>query len=179
MDAAGLRGASANNSHLRSRIQLSYGIRLAMNKAFIREPEPDGRAFCPVCGSLGSPVERAVLDRHIRPEARGMLGDAAWFCGFARCDAAYFNLFNAVVGVAELIVPVYPKDLDAPICACFGLNYDDVAADAAAGTPTRIRANLRRAETAARCEELAADGRSCLSSIQELYQRLRKEREDQ
>ena len=71
--------------------------------------------------------------------------------------------------------PVYPKDLDAPICACFGLDYDDVAADAAEGTPTRIRANLAQAKTAARCEELAADGRNCLGAIQELYQRLREE----
>jgi hypothetical protein len=155
---------------------LEAGEGQAMNKAFVREPEPDGRAFCPLCGSLGSPVEHAVLDRHIRPTARGLVGDAAWFCSFPRCDAAYFNLFNAVVRVEELNEPVYPKDLDAPICACFGLNYDDVAADAAAGTPTRIRTNLARAKTAARCEELAADGRSCLGAIQELYQRLREER---
>lgn len=146
-----------------------------MNKAFVREPEPDGRAFCPLCGSLGSPVEHAVLNRHIRPASRGLVGDSAWFCSFPRCDAAYFNLFNAVVRVEELNVPVYPKDLDAPICACFGLDYDDVAADAAEGTPTRIRANLAQAKTAARCEELAADGRSCLGAIQELYQRLREE----
>ena len=67
-----------------------------MNKAFVREPEPDGRAFCPLCGSLGSPVEHAVLDRHIQPASRGLVGDSAWFCSFPRCDAAYFNLFNAV-----------------------------------------------------------------------------------
>lgn len=150
-----------------------------MNKAFVREPEPDGRAFCPLCGSLGSPVEHGVLDRYVRPESRGTLGDSGWFCAFARCDAAYFNLFNAVVSVGELVTPVYPKDLDAPICGCFGLNYDDVAADAAEGTPTRIRANLARAKTEARCELLAADGRSCVGALQELYMKLLAQQRDE
>jgi hypothetical protein len=122
---------------------------------------------------LGSPVEHQVLDRFIQSEARGLLGDAAWFCAFPRCDAAYFNLFNVVVGVDELTTPVYPKDLDAPICACFGLSYDDVAADVADGVPTRLRANMERAKSEARCEHLAADGRSCEGALQELYLRLR------
>jgi hypothetical protein len=143
-----------------------------MNKAFVREPEPDGRAFCPLCGSLGSPVEQAVLDRYVQPESRGLLGDSAWFCSFPRCDAAYFNLFNAVVGVTKLTSTVYPKDLDAPICGCFGLNYDDVAADAEEGAPTRIRANLARAKVSARCEQLAVDGQSCVGALQELYMKL-------
>lgn len=29
-----------------------------MNKAFLREPEPDGRAYCPWCQSLGEAVGR-------------------------------------------------------------------------------------------------------------------------
>ena len=145
-----------------------------MNKAFVREPESDGRAFCPRCGALGAPVEHLVLDRRIRPESRGLLGDTAWFCAFPRCEAAYFNLFDAVVGIEELTAPVYPKDLDAPICACFGLNYDDVADDVADGVPKRLRANMERAKMSARCEQLAADGRSCAAALQELYLRLRE-----
>ena len=145
-----------------------------MNKAFIREPEPDGRAFCPRCGSLGVPVEYGPLDAHILPEFRNKVGDFAWFCAFPRCDAAYFNLFDAVVSIAELNGPVYPKDLDAPICPCFGLTYDDVAADAAEGTPRRIRENLARSQSdEARCESLAPDGRNCITAVQELYVRLR------
>ena len=145
-----------------------------MNKAFIREPEPDGRAFCPRCGSLGVPVEHQTLDAHIRAEFRNKLGDSAWFCGFPRCDSAYFNLFGAVVPIEELQTRVYPKDLDAPICACFGLNYDDVAADAAEGAPRRIRENLARSQSSeARCETLAPDGRNCIGAVQELYVRLR------
>jgi hypothetical protein len=149
-----------------------------MNKAFVREPEPDGRAFCPICGSLGLPVEDAVLNRHIRPASRGVVGDAAWFCGFPRCDAAYFNLFNAVVTVEELNAPVYPKDLTAPICACFGLTREDIESDANEGAPNRIRANLVKAQSGqAECEARAADGRDCIGTIQRLYQQFLKDRQ--
>jgi hypothetical protein len=74
----------------------------------------------------------------------------------------------------ELLAPVYPYDPDAPICACFGLTYDDVDADVREGTPTRIRALLAKSKSdAARCETLAANGRCCISAVQELYMRLR------
>jgi hypothetical protein len=149
-----------------------------MNKAFVREPEQDGRAYCPRCGALGLPVGRGPLDIHIRAESRRKLGESAWYCGFPRCDVAYFNLFDMIVEVNELAAPVYPYDLDAPLCACFGLTYDDVAADVHEETPTRIRAVLARSKTAeARCHELAADGRSCMSTVQELYMRLRNQAE--
>jgi hypothetical protein len=145
-----------------------------MNKAFIREPEDDGRAYCPRCKSLGVPVESGPLDRHIRPESRGKLRDAAWFCGFPRCVVAYFNQFEAVVTMDELKAPVYPYDPNAPLCACFGLTYDDVEADVRDGTPTRIRELLAKSKSSdAHCQMLAPDGRCCMSAVQELYMRLR------
>lgn len=145
-----------------------------MNKAFIREAEFDGRAHCPRCGTLGAPVEHGPLDRYIRPESRSKLGDFGWFCGYAHCDVAYFNLFDAVVLTDELQSPVYPKDLDAPICACFGLGYDDVEADVSDETPRRIRELLAKSKTAeARCAVAAADGRPCIAAVQELYMKLR------
>jgi hypothetical protein len=145
-----------------------------MNKAFIREPEFDGRAFCPRCGTLGTPVEAGPLDTHIRPESRSKMHDSAWFCNFARCDVAYFNLYDAIVSVDELNSPVYPHDPDAPICACFGLTYDDVLADVGDDEPARIRRLIGLMKTSeARCHSLAADGRPCLSAVQELYMRLR------
>ena len=145
-----------------------------MNKAFVREPEDDGRAYCPRCRSLGIAVEAGPLDTHIRPESRAKLRDPAWFCNFPRCDVAYFNQFEAFVTVGELMAPVYPKDPDAPICACFGFKYDDVIADVDEGTPIRIRALLAKSKSPeARCRMAAADGRSCMATVQELYMKLR------
>jgi hypothetical protein len=147
-----------------------------MNKAFVREPEDDGRAFCPRCGTLGVPVNSGPLDTHIRPESRAKMLDAAWYCGFHRCEVAYFNLFGGVVVMNELKAPVYPYDANAPICACFGLTYDDVVADVDERTPTRIRAILARSKAeGAPCHTLAADGRSCMGAVQELYMRLRSQ----
>ncbi len=145
-----------------------------MNKAFVREPEFDGRLHCPRCGTLGVAVGPEPLDRYIRAESRGKMQEAAWFCPFPRCEVAYFNQLEVVVLTNELTMPVYPKDYDAPICACFGLTYGDVEADVKEGQPTRIRALLAKSKSpAARCRELAADGRSCMSTVQELYMRLR------
>ena len=147
-----------------------------MNKAFVKEPEFDGRAYCPRCGTLGSPVEHGPLDTHIRPESRNKLGDSGWFCSYPHCDVAYFNLFEAIVTNDELKAPVYPHDFDAPICACFGLTYDDVEADVREGTPTRIRELLAKSKSPeARCEAIAADGRCCMGAVQELYMRLRSD----
>lgn len=114
------------------------------------------------------------MDTHIRPESRPKMLHDAWFCGSPSCDVAYFNQFDSVVLTDELTRPVYPKDRDAPICACFGLTYDDVAADVAEGAPARVRQLLARAKSSdARCQTLAADGRSCIAAVQELYMRLR------
>jgi Zinc binding domain len=145
-----------------------------MNKAFVREPDDDGRAYCPRCRSLGIEVGSGPLDAHVLPESRDKLRDDAWFCNFPRCDVAYFNQFDVVVGVDELNVLIYPKEPNAPICACFGLTYDDVEADVREGTPTRIRTLLAQSKSPeANCATLAADGRCCMQAVQELYMKLR------
>ena len=41
-----------------------------MNKAFVREPDSDGRVFCPRCGALGLVVGAEPMDTHVRPESR-------------------------------------------------------------------------------------------------------------
>lgn len=143
-----------------------------MNKAFIREPEPDGRAYCPRCGSLGTPVHQDTLDHHVRSEHRQQLGDSAWFCEFARCEVAYFDLFDRMITVGELSGPVYPKDPAAPLCACFGFTAEDLEADVRDGTPVRIRRLLSRSQSdEAQCRTLAADGRCCIREVQRLYLR--------
>ena len=143
-----------------------------MNKAFIREPEFDGSAYCPRCGSLGTAVTEAALDRYVKEEFRSRIGQSAWFCPFARCDAAYFDLLERVVAVGELRQGVYPKDPAAPICACFGFTLDEIEADLQEGAPTRIRALLSKTKSSeARCSDLAADGHCCMPEVQRLYVR--------
>jgi hypothetical protein len=147
-----------------------------MNKAFVREPDDDGRGYCPRCKSLGIPVGPGPLDTHIRAELRAKMHDAAWYCDYSHCEVGYFNQFDAIVLVDELQSPVYPKDLDAPICACFGLTYDDIEADVRDGSPTRIRDLLAKSKSpAANCSTLAADGRPCIGAVQELYMKLRSQ----
>ncbi len=141
-----------------------------MNKAFVREPEFDGKAYCPQCGSLGVGVCEATLDHHVQEAVRSRLADAAWYCGFAKCEIAYFDLFESRVSVEELRMPVYPKDADAPICPCFGFTLDDIEADVTEGTPVRIRELLANTKSnAANCRVLAADGQCCMREVQRLY----------
>ncbi|MCA9131550.1 MAG: hypothetical protein KDA45_00275 [Planctomycetales bacterium] len=143
-----------------------------MNKAFVREPDFDGRANCPRCGALGTEVGSATLDHHLQPSSRPQLGEAAWFCDFARCEVAYFDLFDRLVLVEELQTQVYPKAEEAPICACFGFTLQDIEADVEEGTPTRIRALLAKSKSSeARCSTLAANGRCCIGEVQKLYMR--------
>ena len=143
-----------------------------MNKAFVREPEFDGRAYCPRCGSLGTPVSKAALDHHVQQRSRSRMGDSAWFCSFARCDVVYFDLLECFVTVSELQSTVYPKDAAAPICACFGFTLEDIEADVRQGTPTRIRELLAKSKSDdAQCHTLAADGRCCMREVQRLYMR--------
>lgn len=141
-----------------------------MNKAFVREPDDDGKVYCPRCGSLGIPVGSGPLDTHILPEFRAKLSDTACFCGSKQCEVAYFNWFEVVVLVDELQGPVYPKDYDAPLCACFGVKLEDVEQDIAERTPTRIRALLEKSKSPeAACQTLAADGQCCMREAQRLY----------
>jgi hypothetical protein len=141
-----------------------------MNKAFVREPEFDGKAYCPLCGSLGTGVSEATLDHHVQEASRSRLGDAAWFCSFAKCEVVYFDLFESRIAVDELRTPVYPKDAEAPICACFGFSIEDLQADVSDGTPTRIRELLTKSKSLeANCRVLAADGQCCMREVQRLY----------
>ncbi len=145
-----------------------------MNKAFVREPDADSRVLCPRCGTVGIPVGSGPLDTHIRPEARARMQDAAWYCSQPSCEVAYFNLFELTVTLGELLAPVYPYDVDAPICGCFGFSYDDVEADVRDGQPVRIRKLLAQSQSPeAHCQTLAVDGQCCIREVQKLYMKLR------
>lgn len=148
-----------------------------MNKAFVREPDTDARLLCPRCASPGTAVGNGPVETHVRPESQAALRDAAWYCGNSACEVAYFNMFEQTVCVSELVTPVYPYNLDAPMCACFGFTSDDVEADIEDGQPVRIRALLAKSQSPqARCQTLAVDGNCCMREVQRLYMKLRSER---
>ena len=144
-----------------------------MNKAFVREPETT-EVLCPRCGAAGIDSLRAAFETHVPADARRPLAASTYFCPTPTCPVAYFDAFEAVVTVEALTASVYPKDPAAPLCPCFGLTMDDVEADVAEGTPTRIRALLAKSKTAeARCDELSPTGRSCIPDVQKCYFKLR------
>jgi Zinc binding domain len=141
-----------------------------MNKAFVREQEPDGRAYCPQCGTLGVAVGKATLDHHIVSDSRPKLGDGAWFCGFARCDVAYFDLFERLVLASDLLAPIYPKDSNAPICPCFGFTLEDIDSAIQQRSPESIRELLRKSKSReANCGMNSPDGQCCMQEVQRLY----------
>ena len=148
-----------------------------MNKAFVREPDADGRVLCPRCGTPGTAVGTGPLDTHIQESVRSRLADSGWYCGYAACEVAYFNMFEQCVLVNELRSPVYPYDIDAPICACFGLTWDDVETDSRNDTPLRIRQLLTKSKSPeARCQLLAVNGQCCIRDVQQLYMKLHRAR---
>jgi hypothetical protein len=146
-----------------------------VNKAFVREPDADARVSCPRCSGLAIEVGRNALDTHVQTSCRNRLGESAWFCRNPVCEVIYFDLFEQRVLVSELRAPVYPKDLSAPICACFGLTVEEIEADLRVGEPVRIRELYRKSQSGeARCSELAVDGRCCMGEVQRLYLRGRE-----
>lgn len=145
-----------------------------MNKAFIREPDA-AADYCPRCGSQGEPVEQATLAAYLAPEDLKRLASSANFCPAPQCEVAYFDVFERVVPATALRRPAWPKDPDAPICACFGLTRADVERDVAEGTVARVRAAVAMAQSPeARCPEQAANGRRCVAYIQRFYMQCRK-----
>jgi hypothetical protein len=144
-----------------------------MNKAFVREPDQTVD-YCPRCGSQGQPVSGETLQTHLSKEQMGKVSDPANFCPSPRCKVVYFDSFERVVLAEDLSRPVYPKDPDAPMCACFGLTREDVEKDVGEGVVTRVKAIIERAGSpAARCTQMAANGRSCAAYVQKYYMQLR------
>ena len=144
-----------------------------MNKAFVREPDQTAD-YCPRCGTKGESVGRRTLAAYLSAEQRGRVSEPANFCPSPHCPVAYFDSFERLVLAADLRRGVYPKDPDAPICACFGLTAADIEEDVREGTVTRTKAALERAKSAeARCAELAANGRPCVAYVQKYYMQCR------
>ena len=142
-----------------------------MNKAFLRDSD-DTEIRCPLCGAAGQSVPEAALAVYLPAEARSRLGSTVYFCDTPTCDAVYFDAVEDYAKASELLQPAWPKDPDAPLCACFGLTRDDIEQDLAEGTPRRVREIVAKAKTdAAQCSRKAASGRSCVAEVQKYYLR--------
>ena len=140
-----------------------------MNKAFVRESDSTAE-FCPRCGSEGQPVSRETVLAQLPPGATPQVAVTANFCPQPHCEVAYFDMFERVVLVDELQHSVYPKDPDAPICACFQFTSAEIDADIAEGSVTRTKALLEKAKSGAtQCALLAVNGRSCVAEVQRYY----------
>ncbi len=140
-----------------------------MNKAFVREPDQTVER-CPRCGSVGQAVGRETMQAHLPDDVRDQLSEPASFCPLPQCEVAYFDMFERSVTTESLLKPVYPKDPDAPICACFGLKCEDIDADIQEGAVTRVKALIEKAQSdEARCAANAANGQSCVPAVQRYY----------
>ena len=156
-----------------------------MNKAFVKEQDSTaGR--CPKCGSPGTVVFQETLQAHLPLVALENLTDSAFFCAQPRCSVVYFDLFDRVVEEAAVKTPVYPKNPEAPLCACFGLTSEDVEQDIREGVVTRTRACVERASVErarvgqtgaleARCAIASPSGQSCVAEVQRYYMKRRSE----
>ncbi len=137
-----------------------------MNKAFTREPDATGE-YCPRCGSKGESVAHETLAGHVPADRLAGIAVPANFCPSASCAVAYFDGFERTILASELIEPVYPKDPNAPVCACFGLTRDDIELDVREGGVRRTKAALEKAKSPeAQCGKRAANGRSCVGWVQ-------------
>jgi hypothetical protein len=142
-----------------------------MNKAFVREND-DTDLHCPLCGAVGQRVPESALATFVPADQRYRLGSSVYFCETPTCEAVYFDAVEDFIKEDELLRPVFPKDPDAPICACFGLTRADVNADLAEGTPRRVREIVAKSKTdAAQCATLAASGKCCVPEAQKAYVR--------
>ncbi len=145
-----------------------------MNKAFVREADHDGE-YCPRCGSKGQQVGRETIQSYLPDGATPTVTDPANFCPSPQCEVVYFDAFERVMLSGDLDRPVYPKDPEAPLCACFGLTRQDIEQDVREGVVTRVKAIIEKAQSPeARCARMAANGQPCVAYVQKYYLRCRE-----
>lgn len=131
-------------------------------------PEPR----CPECGARGRSTAAATIAAHVADARKESIAGDMRFCDDPACRVVYFDGFHPPVRVDELVRPVWPKDGDAPVCACFGVTERDVEACAAASDKARMRTWIERVNgPEARCALRAADGRSCEPALRRIFLR--------
>lgn len=142
-----------------------------MNKAFLREPD-QAESRCPACGSVGQNIGPHTLAAQLPEELRRRFAETAAFCRSENCPVVYFDDFGARVERTEIGHPIPIKDVEAPLCGCFGLTRDDIEQDIAEGVVTRTKAVVLKAQSAdARCSTLAPNGQPCLADVQGYFVR--------
>jgi len=149
-------------------------LRSVMSQAFIREPDaPEPRCPAPSgCGGLGQSVTRASLVANVGEEAALVLGEELFFCPDPDCEVAYFDATGGRVGVDRLLERRWPKSLDAPLCACFGVTLETIASWAREGRTDQMKAFLERAQgPEARCLSRTHAGRSCVLDARRVFVR--------
>ena len=108
---------------------------------------------------------------HVADPAATSLADSAFFCPYAKCAVVYFDMFDRrVTSNNQLRHGVYSEDPQAPVCACYGMTLEEVAADAQAGVVERVRELVLKAKSgAAECLVETASGQSCVAEVQRCY----------
>ena len=129
----------------------------------------------PAVRLVGTSVSEPTLEAQLSSTLLAVIAKAAYFCPFPTCPVVYFDAFERVVTVDQLSSPVYPKDSDAPICACFGFTTDDIDQDIAEGGVQRTRDLLAKAKSSeAQCLTKSASGESCIAAVQRYYMQHRQ-----
>ena len=143
-----------------------------MNKAFCKEPDSSLPPRCPRCGTDGVQIAPETLRAHLDAAAVESLAEPAYWCPDESCGVAYFDLLERTVATSEARGLFWPKDPGGPLCCCHGLTVEDVDADLAEGTPSRVRAVVQKAsQPGAACATMSPDGRSCVARVQRYYMR--------
>lgn len=151
--------------------------RIAVSRAFVKETDaPEPR--CPSrqgCEGLGVPVGAATLQAQLSPERAAALAPDAYYCPNPLCAVAYFDAEGGVALRAEQRRRSWPKESGAPVCVCFGVSEDEIAAWAhAPDAPDKasMRALLARIDgPQARCATEAPDGRPCTTAVRRVFLR--------
>lgn len=127
---------------------------------------------CPVSGTRGKRVPAETLKSLLVRLPFEMPATAYYFCAAPDCDVVYFPFDRAapVFHTGDVRVAVgakQPEEDEALLCYCFGITRGqirrDVAENAAADIPSRIRAEVAAGRCA--CELRNPSGRCCLGDI--------------
>ena len=143
-----------------------------MNKAFVRDPEPQDPT-CPEpkgCGTAGIPVDKETLVAQLSDATSQALHGQAYYCPSPGCHVAYFDAIGGIVALDEIARPAHPKPDGAPLCHCLGVHADEIIEEAKRGCRDRIRRIVAEAEqNASRCAKKMPSGRPCATEARRLF----------